>query len=916
MARDNIDILISSLFDGRGFKQAQGAMEKTERQAEKMGNRLRAIQVVLASIATGAALSYAKSITKIAAEYETLIIRLSQTEGGLKQASAQYEKFRQVFGKAGFDISAAADGFQKLRVAGLSTEDAFKVVEAGANAVAAFGGSSIDLSRLIVGMTQAIGKGTLSMEEMRQQIGEAVPAAMRILSREYGVSIGQMFRDIEKGSIDSREAMLKLAQGLEKDFGGTLELKAKTIEGALANLKSSTEAGIGRLFNETTDGGAQLVAIINRLTDMMTRFIDSIDQAAMDRIMQFFNVMLDAVENIAPHIGLVFSAVMGGIESVASLIATEGVGAGAAFGLIGLALAGPKGAGFGVMAGLGTQVFKEFLDRFTNTSTELKGKMTSVLGAAATWGLIGFAVLGGLGGAVAGALAGIITSVYKNFIAETDKTSREIGEKTGIIGKKLEEQVEIIDTAFIKTIDNAQKLKERLETTDINFGSQTAEKFKRQIEEIIKETDRMSDKIYEAEKRGVDQTTVDAAKLSLQDLMNTVVMLVQLLNQGVGAGVEKFAAGVAAKARSMDAALKGFEASVTNNKAQSELLRLESKTENVRNGFIKLREQYEKLGDTAGIEKVNADMARLDQLQKQGISNIGAETGATQRLNAAKYESLRLSTEKQMLDLRIQEAGTLFQGYADKAEQRRLELQQGILSTGERILALEKEKLGATAGTRQQIELTIAKLKEFQGAQEAALASTSAAGMLAKDTWGKVASTIEDSLKGALKDLIKGTFDAEKALLAMYDKITDAAIEYLFELIKIQLRQQLIGAAAGGIGGGGGLFGSVGGLLGGLFADGGAFKGQVTPFASGGIVRGPTLFGLAGEAGDEAIMPLERIGGKLGVRAVGDGGGSFNITIQAIDTQTGAQFLQRNAQNIINQLRSADRLNRGVGSVR
>jgi hypothetical protein len=53
-----------------------------------------------------------------------------------------------------------------------------------------------------------------------------------------------------------------------------------------------------------------------------------------------------------------------------------------------------------------------------------------------------------------------------------------------------------------------------------------------------------------------------------------------------------------------------------------------------------------------------------------------------------------------------------------------------------------------------------------------------------------------------------------------------------------------------------------------------------TKFASGGIVDRPTFFsyggnklGMAGEAGSEAIMPLTRIGGKLGVLAVQKGGG-------------------------------------------
>lgn len=65
----------------------------------------------------------------------------------------------------------------------------------------------------------------------------------------------------------------------------------------------------------------------------------------------------------------------------------------------------------------------------------------------------------------------------------------------------------------------------------------------------------------------------------------------------------------------------------------------------------------------------------------------------------------------------------------------------------------------------------------------------------------------------------------------------------------------------------------------GLFADGAAFsQGRVTPFASGGIVSGPTAFpmrggtGLMGEAGPEAIMPLTRgRDGKLGVQAAGGG---------------------------------------------
>lgn len=70
------------------------------------------------------------------------------------------------------------------------------------------------------------------------------------------------------------------------------------------------------------------------------------------------------------------------------------------------------------------------------------------------------------------------------------------------------------------------------------------------------------------------------------------------------------------------------------------------------------------------------------------------------------------------------------------------------------------------------------------------------------------------------------------------------------------------------------LFSGIGSLFSGLFANGDAFSGgRVIPFASGGVVSGPTPFpmrggamGLMGEAGAEAIMPLRRgPDGKLGV---------------------------------------------------
>lgn len=81
--------------------------------------------------------------------------------------------------------------------------------------------------------------------------------------------------------------------------------------------------------------------------------------------------------------------------------------------------------------------------------------------------------------------------------------------------------------------------------------------------------------------------------------------------------------------------------------------------------------------------------------------------------------------------------------------------------------------------------------------------------------------------------------------------------------------------------------------LGGVFAAGK----KLTEYAKGGVVHSPTLFamggggklGLMGEAGPEAIMPLARVGGKLGVYAQTDvRGGAGRTVVYNVDASGAA----------------------------
>lgn len=101
------------------------------------------------------------------------------------------------------------------------------------------------------------------------------------------------------------------------------------------------------------------------------------------------------------------------------------------------------------------------------------------------------------------------------------------------------------------------------------------------------------------------------------------------------------------------------------------------------------------------------------------------------------------------------------------------------------------------------------------------------------------------------------------------------------------------------------------------FAKGGVVPGAAA-FASGGVVASPTYFplgrslGVMGEAGAEAILPLQRgADGRLGVAAGGGGGGAVNVVFN-VSAPDAASFRKSEAQITGMLARAVARGSRGL----
>lgn len=139
-----------------------------------------------------------------------------------------------------------------------------------------------------------------------------------------------------------------------------------------------------------------------------------------------------------------------------------------------------------------------------------------------------------------------------------------------------------------------------------------------------------------------------------------------------------------------------------------------------------------------------------------------------------------------------------------------------------------------------------------------------------------IGDKLADSFKSGFDNLFSSMFQGSEAVI---QSLRNLGIQVLNIIAKQSFFKLLAGSFPS-------LFGSKGMFDLTTNANGNAFRGgSVTAFAKGGIVGGPTVFpmrrgaGLMGEAGPEAIMPLTRRNGRLGVDASGLGQQPVNITV-------------------------------------
>lgn len=223
MARLNLPIVLKLVKDGvdNGIQQTQSAIQ---------GLRLQVSSFFVALTGGAFAItSFIGKLKEVARETNRARITLKNVSSSLQEFATSERWLTDLGNKYGQSINNLEQSFGKFlaasRGAGVEIDTVKNIFQGLTQAVSSFGLSSEDANLAFLAVEQMMGKGVVSAEELRRQLGERIPTAMTAMARavgeQYGTdgSVAALQQKLKAGAINSAEVMEVFVEKLKELSG-------------------------------------------------------------------------------------------------------------------------------------------------------------------------------------------------------------------------------------------------------------------------------------------------------------------------------------------------------------------------------------------------------------------------------------------------------------------------------------------------------------------------------------------------------------------------------------------------------------------------------------------------------------------------------------------------------------------------
>lgn len=262
-----------------------------------------------------------KGFVDAGVQMQSLQNRMQAATGDLTVAGNAMAFVREESNRLGLDFRATADGFSSFAAsalrAGLTLDEVKDIFTGVSEAATALQLSPERVSLVFQALSQMASKGAVSMEELRQQLGESLPGALQIFASAMGKPLPAFIKMIENGEVLVSD-LKKLGDGLHREFADKAVTAAQ-----------SSQAAFNRLGNAWFDlqtkmaNAGFLDAVTNAAVRLTSTLNDPQTQEGLRQFATLLGQIAEAAVKVAANFGFVASEVAKTVRGMATFKSME-----------------------------------------------------------------------------------------------------------------------------------------------------------------------------------------------------------------------------------------------------------------------------------------------------------------------------------------------------------------------------------------------------------------------------------------------------------------------------------------------------------------------------------------------------------------------------------------------------------------
>ena len=238
------------------FKQLTGQMEDTGNESIALSSlfgNLAAdgIQRVIASLG-----NMIGDMSKAGVAMDGIKNTMAAGARGLRQGADEMAFTADMAGRLGLNLQSTYEPYAKFMTSftrsGGTIAQSRQIFEDLSTAMVSLHLSSAQMENVFVALEQMANKGTVQAEELKRQLGNALPGAFELAAQSMGITAGELMDLMKKGEVMSKDFLPNFAAMVKDSLGKQIGIAVDQYNAHLNRMQTQTfllQANVGQAMN-------------------------------------------------------------------------------------------------------------------------------------------------------------------------------------------------------------------------------------------------------------------------------------------------------------------------------------------------------------------------------------------------------------------------------------------------------------------------------------------------------------------------------------------------------------------------------------------------------------------------------------------------------------------------------------------